>query len=121
MRPRKVSPAYATVRELALALPGVAESSSYGTPGFKLGNKLVARMHQDGESLVVRIDPLDRDLVMRAEPKVFFITEHYRNYPWVQVHLSSARRAQIKRALEEAYALVQAEAPKRMQRPHRRR
>ena len=32
----------ATVRRLALALPGVAEGLSYGTPGFRVRNKFMA-------------------------------------------------------------------------------
>jgi hypothetical protein len=123
MRPRmppKLSLAYPIVRELALALPGVVEGSSYGTPAFKLGNQLVARMHQDGESLVVKVDPLERDLLIRADPKVFFITDHYRDYPYMQVHLSWVRRAQLRKVLKEALALVEAEAPPKPSRRRRR-
>jgi hypothetical protein len=45
-----------TVRQLALALPGVEEGTSYGTPAFKVKGKLLARFHQDGESMVVKIE-----------------------------------------------------------------
>jgi len=46
-----------TVRELAGGLPGAVEGTSYGTPAFHVGKTLFVRQHQDGESLVVRIDP----------------------------------------------------------------
>ena len=38
-----------TVREIARELPGAVESTSYGTPAFKVGKNLFVRQHQDGE------------------------------------------------------------------------
>jgi len=43
-----------TVRQIALALDKAEESTSYGTPAFKVRGNLFVRLHQDGESLVVR-------------------------------------------------------------------
>jgi hypothetical protein len=36
------------VRRLALALPETHERPSYGTPGFRVKDRLFARIHQDG-------------------------------------------------------------------------
>jgi hypothetical protein len=47
---------YETVREIARGLPGTVEGISYGTPAFRVGKSLFVRQHQDGESLVVKID-----------------------------------------------------------------
>jgi len=41
------------VRQIALALDGVEEGSSYGTPGFKVKDVLFLRLHQDLDALVV--------------------------------------------------------------------
>ena len=100
-----------TVRQLALALPKVEEGTSYGTPAFKVRGKLIARLKEDGESLVVKIDFLRRDILMNAEPETFYITEHYRNYPSVLVRLSSVRVDVLRDLLEQAWRL---EAPKRL-------
>ena len=62
------------VRALALALPKVDEGTSYGTPAFKVAGKLLARLHQDGESLVVKIDPDERTMRMTIDPDTFYIT-----------------------------------------------
>ena len=35
------------VRRIALALPATAEKPSYGTPGFRVRDKLFARVHDD--------------------------------------------------------------------------
>jgi hypothetical protein len=91
----------ARVRAAALALPDVEESTSYGTPAFKRRGKLLARMHQDGEWLVVRIDPEERDLILRAAPRTFLSTPHYDGSPYLLLRLASATQAELKRALAE--------------------
>lgn len=71
-RPRRStrSITWDTVRELALALPGVEEGTSYGTPAFKVRCKLFVRLHQSGDSVVVRIDKDTRAMRMAEQPTV---------------------------------------------------
>ena len=102
---------YDTLWRLALALPGVEEGTSYGTPAFKVGGKLLARLREDGESLVVRIGFLERELRMKADPETFYITDHYLNYPAMLVRLPRVRAAQLRELLEQAWRQV---APKRL-------
>ena len=92
-----------TLREIALAFPGTEESTSYGTPSFKVKKKLFARLHQDDESVVVKIDFQDREVWMEEDPDTFFITDHYLNYPMMQVRLSRVKPAEIAELLEEAW------------------
>ena len=60
---------FETVRQLALALPGVEEKTSYRTIGFKVNGKLLARFHQDGESLVLKVEYAVREVLMGANPR----------------------------------------------------
>ena len=85
-----------TVREIAQSLPGAEESTSYGTPAFKVKGKLFARLHQDGESLVVGVDFDEREEMMSAAPERFYITDHYLNYPWMLVRLSKVRPDELR-------------------------
>src|SRR5437762_1842083 len=57
---------YEMAREIARGLPGVVEGMSYGTAALRVGKSLFARQHQDGESLVIKIDPRQRAMRMRA-------------------------------------------------------
>jgi hypothetical protein len=98
-----------TVRRLALALPGGEESTSYGTPAFKVKGKLFVRFHQDGESLVLPVNFEDRELLMAEQPDTFYITDHYLNYPYILVRLSTVRADQISDLLRQAWLRV---APK---------
>ena len=73
-----------------------AFDTSYGTPAFKVKGKLFARLHQDGESLVVGVDFEERAEMMDADPEKFYITDHYLNYPWMLVRLSKVRPDQLR-------------------------
>jgi hypothetical protein len=85
-----------TVRQIAQTLPGAEESTSYGTPAFKVKGKLFARLHQDRESLVVGVDFEEREEMMSAAPERFYITDHYLNYPWMLVRLSKVRPDELR-------------------------
>lgn len=94
---------FETVREIAAGLPGAVEGISYGTPAFRVGKSLFVRQHQDGESLVVKMDPDERAMRIKAEPETFYITDHYLNYPWILVRLSTVRRDELRELLEDAW------------------
>lgn len=91
------------VRELALALPETTEKPSYGTPGFRVGDRLFARLHQDGESLVVRVDMDEREALAQAEPEKFFWTPHYDRHPWIQVRLAAIDREELAEVLRDSW------------------
>ncbi len=96
---------------IGLALPGMEEGTSYGTPALKVAGKLAVRLKEDGETLVLRTDFDSRDLLLQADPACFFFTEHYRAYPMVLVRLAAAQREVIAPLLEEAWRQV---APKKL-------
>jgi hypothetical protein len=97
------------VRLAARGLPGVEDSTSYGTPALKVRGKLLARLHQGGECLVLRADLLDREILLQSDPQVFFITDHYRDFPWILVRFASVDPQALPDLMERAWRLV---APK---------
>jgi hypothetical protein len=99
------------VRKLALALPEVEEGTSYGTPAFKVRKKFLSRLKEDGETLVIRIDFDERDILMTANPETFYITDHYRGYPAMLVRLATVDPDDLRELFEGAWRLV---APKRL-------
>jgi len=102
---------WGTVLELARRLPEVEEGTCYGTPALRVKGKFLARLREDGETLVVKINIFERQYLMEAEPEVFFITDHYRDYPTVLVRLRAAQPEQLAQRLEEGWRIV---APKRL-------
>ena len=97
------------VRTIAFTLPGVEDGTSYGTPALKVRGKLLARVHQSIDCFVLRADFLDRQIMMQSAPGAFFITDHYRDYPWVLVRFSAIEARELPSLLERAWRLV---APK---------
>lgn len=85
---KKLPVTYEAIRELALTLPNTEESTSYGTPAIKVKGKLLLRLHDDGDKIVLKM-PFDRrEELMAEDPATYFITDHYLNYPWVLVSLA---------------------------------
>jgi hypothetical protein len=81
------------VRKLALAWPEVEDGTSYGTPALKVRKKMLVRLKEDGDSLVMPSVPLDeREMLVDTQPTIFYFTDHYRDYPMVLIRLSKAKR-----------------------------
>ena len=94
---------FETVRRIACAFPGVEEGVSDGTPAFRVGKKFLARMWEDGETLVVKCGFDERDFRMQADPETFFSTDHYRAYPTVLVRLGRVTPTDLRDVLETAW------------------
>lgn len=102
---------YETVRRVALTLPGVEDGTSYGTAALKVRGKLFVRLKEDGETIVLRCGAFDRAHLLATAPDVFFLTDHYRDYPWVLVRLTALPAARLPELVTEAWRLV---APKKL-------
>ena len=84
------------LRKIALVWPEVEDGTSYGTPALKVRKKMLARLKEDGDSLVMPGVPQDeRAMLVESQPKVFYFTDHYRDYPMVLIRLSKAKRATV--------------------------
>jgi hypothetical protein len=105
-------------RKMALALANVEEGTSYGTPALKAGGKLLARLREDGDSLVVGTTFEEREEMMAADPETYYITDHYLKYPWVLVRLSRVHPDELRDLLSRAWRLASTAKPRT---PGRRR
>jgi hypothetical protein len=97
---------YGVVRRIALALPGVEEGTSYGTPALKVKGKLLARLWEDGETLVLRVNLFERPYLVEAEPEIFFITDHYHDWPAVLLRLQKVTEARLREAVLDSWRFV---------------
>lgn len=99
------------VCELASKLPGIEEGTCYGTPALRVKGKFLLRLREDAETVAIKIPMDDREVLLQADPKVFYITDHYRGYPAILFRLSEIRESQLADLLELAWRFV---APKRL-------
>ena len=82
------------IRNIALAWPEVTDGTSYGTPALKVRKKLLVRLKEDGDSLVMPGVPQDeREMLVESRPAIFYFTDHYRDHPMVLIRLSKAKRS----------------------------
>jgi hypothetical protein len=102
---------YEDVVRLALALPDVEESTSYGTPSLKARGRFLARIKEDGVTLALRCPFELREILLRDEPDVFHLTDHYRDYPAVLVRLPRIKVPRLKLVLKQAWEAV-AQSPR---------
>ena len=106
--PAKVT--WETVQELALALPDVVEATSWGAPAFKIKGKMFAcrptNKAAEPDSLVVMLDFMERDVLLRIAPDTYYLKPHYQNYPCVLVRLPKIRESALKELLENSHEFV---------------
>jgi hypothetical protein len=88
------------IRKIAVALDSVVETTSYGTPAFKVNGKLFARLHQDRETIILRMNLDQREDMIAMDPETFFITDHYKNYEWVLVRMAQVSPSTMRKLLE---------------------
>jgi hypothetical protein len=95
------------VRAIALGFPDVEESTSYGTPAFKVKGKFLTRLRPEDDSLVFVDVPFDeREILMEAAPEIFHITPHYKDYPSVLARLESLDPGSARGFLERRWRKV---------------
>lgn len=97
---------YETVREIALALPNVEDGLSYAAPALKVGGKLMIRLREDLNAIVVLTTFEEREELMAAESTTYFITDHYLNYPYVLVNLDSVTEDALRDLIRRSYELA---------------
>jgi len=98
------------VRQIALSFPGAEESTSYGTPSFKVKGKFLTRLRPEDQSIVlVDVSFDEREMLMEAEPQTFHFTAHYKDYPAVLARLESLHPGSLRAFLERRWRNV---APK---------
>jgi hypothetical protein len=101
-----------TVREIVSGFPEVEESGE-GRAGWRVRGKLFAwqARERDGGGLAVRVDRDEKQLILDADPDVYFTSPHYRGYPAVQVRLDAISQDELAQRLEDAWLI---QAPKRL-------
>ncbi len=100
------------LRKVALSFPGAREEPSYGKPAFKIEKKFFTRLRGEDASIVWVVDSIDeRDHLLEMDPKTYFITDHYKNYPSVLVRIARIDKAMLRKMLERRWRAI---APKKL-------
>ena len=96
----------ADVRRICLSLPETMEKPYQGLPGFRVRDKLFARIREEPDALVVwRPDVLEKEALIASEPEKFFQIPHYEGHPAVLVRLEAVEADELQELLTESWSL----------------
>ena len=118
MRTKLTADPFETVRTIGLTLPDVEATTRYdGSSVLKAGGAFMAGLatHRSSEpgTLVVRVDLEERVGFLEDAPEIYYVTDHYRNYPVVLVRLSRIDRNALRDLLAASRLLTLAKGRKR--------
>ena len=101
---------FRTVRSIGLRLPGVEESTMYGSPALKLEGRMVACIASNKAAepgtLVLRTTFEQREVMIAEEPETYYLKPHYETFPVVLVRLSRVTREAMQDLLAGAVRLI---------------
>ncbi len=108
---------FETIRDIALKLPGVEESTAFGSPAVKVRGKLLACIptHRSAEpgSLLLRVSFDDRAELLAADPAVYYLKDHYVGYEGVLIRMSRVNPDVLADLIGMAYKFVTRKATPR--------
>ena len=106
-----------TVRAIGRTLPDVEETTSWGAFALKVRGKMFVctaiNKAAEPNSLVVRMDFAQRDALVAEDPGVYYLKDHYVDYPCVLVRLSKVHPDALRDLVAGAHRFVSATLPKR--------
>jgi hypothetical protein len=65
--------------------------------------RFLARLKEDGQTMAIRMEFADRDVLLEMDPTVFYLTDHYRPYQAVLVRLEKAPPSLVRQVLRQAW------------------
>ena len=102
----------ADLRRIALSFPEASEKLSYGKPSFFIAKKFFTRLRDEDGSIVWIVGSIDeRDHLLEMDPRTYFITDHYRDYPSVLVRIARIDKTILRKMLERRFRAI---APKKV-------
>lgn len=91
------------LRKAVTGLAHVTEGTSYGTPGWKVGKKMLTRL-RDPETVVLPCGT-EEDKRLLIAPEICFTVPHYDGYPLVLARMSAISDAELAHRLARAWTL----------------
>src|SRR5580704_15302095 len=86
--------------KIILAVPGAENRLWFNQPSGFLHDRFLAKVHHKEEAVTLQVGSMEmRDMMLEAEPKLFYITDHYRNFPFVLIRLKALTPKTLKEIL----------------------
>ena len=110
-------------RKIMLAIPGTDERPWFNQPSVFIHDRFLSKVHHKEDAVTLQVGSMEmRDMMLEAEPKLFYITDHYRKFPFVLVRLSALSAKVLKEILTGRAAQLAAMPPiKRRPKPAKKK
>ena len=93
-------------------LPDVEVTTTWGAPTLKVRGKMFAcvaiNKSAEPNSMVIRMDMAQRDLLIEEDPATYYLTDHYVDYPCVLVRLSRVSPESLRDLIRGAHRFISA-------------
>src|ERR1700748_824055 len=104
----------AQARKTMLAIKDTIEQPYFGKPAVFHGEAFVGRVHDKEEAVALRVGSIEmRDVMLEAEPRLFYITEHYKPWPMLLARLKVLDRTTLKELVMARMGEIDAKAKKK--------
>jgi hypothetical protein len=102
-------------RKIALSLKGTEERPWFRHICVFVHDRFLTRVNEKEDAMVLQVGSMEmRAMMLEAEPRLFFVTDHYRNFPFVLARLKALNKTALLQMLEgRARQLAQMPPPKR--------
>jgi hypothetical protein len=104
----------AEARKTMLSVKGTSEGPYFGKPSVFYGKDFVARVHDKEDAVALRVGTIEmRDVMLEAEPKLFYITDHYKPWPMLLARLGALTAKTLKELVAARLAEIDARPKKK--------
>ena len=108
----------AEARKIMLSVKGTSEGLYFAKPAIFYAESFVARVHDKEDAVAFRVGTIEmRDVMLEAEPKLFYITDHYKPWPMLLARLAVLDRATLEELMTARMGEVDAKAQQRRRKP----
>jgi hypothetical protein len=114
-----------SVRSILGPLEAVEEKTIHGSPALYVRGKLLAcpAIHQSAEphTIMVNVSATRRSALLNADPRVYYITDHYARYSTILVRLDRIKHEALQELLLHSWQSAGAGSGRGRKRSLRRR
>ena len=108
----------AEARKVMLSIQGTDERLWFNQPSVFIHDRFLAKTHHKENAVTLQVGSMEmRDMMLEAEPELFYITDHYRKFPFVLVRLSALTKTVLKEMLVGRAAQLAAMPAKKARKP----
>jgi hypothetical protein len=104
--------------KIALSLPGTEEVLWFKKPAVFIHGQFLTKVHDKEDAMTLRVSSMEmRDMMLEAEPKLFYITDHYKPWPMLLARLKTLDKTVLRELVLARIGEIEAKTKKKKRAP----